>query len=293
MTTKDHLALLRTLARNWWLFWNKVWNNPRFLKDLEQIANMERLEGVREDLPFANTEISMIEWYAHHPESYEKILQIGRKIQSQMSIGHIVKMEEMLSIWMDKLDFGPEWKDTLMTFITTGILCPPIHTFHMEMIRAKSDIKSDKRLVKIVLSPEASIDEIRLAWKLQIQKMKKEGWPDFGTKKLSKGLKNNLVEELAVIKAKSNLTHEFMFPNLNEMERQAVRGSKDPEVVKKIASVYRRKMREIEHVKVKPIKVRTKKTYSDIAVELHGMLKNKDIKKKANLLRQHKHRLKM
>ncbi len=235
----------------------------------------------------------MIEWYAHHPESYEKILQIGRKIESQMSIGHIMKMEEMLSVWMDKLDLGPEWKDTLVTFVTTGILCPPIYTFHFEMIRAKNDIKSDKRLVKIILSPETSIDEIRLAWKLQIQKMKKGGWPDFDAKKLSKGLKNNLVEELAVTKVKSNLTHEFMFPNLNEMERQAVRGSKDPEVVKKIASVYRRKMREIEHVKVKPVKVRTKKTYGDVVVELHGVLKNKDIKKKANLLRQHKHRLKM
>lgn len=94
MTTKDHLTLLRSLARNWWLFWNKVWNNNEFFRDLEQIANMERLESVREDLPSPNTEISMIEWYAHHPESYEKILQIGRKIESQMSIGHIVKMEE-------------------------------------------------------------------------------------------------------------------------------------------------------------------------------------------------------
>jgi hypothetical protein len=293
MTAKDHIALLRTLARNWWLFWNKAWNNKEFFRDLEQIANMESLASVREDLPFPNTEISMIEWYAHHPESHEKVLQIGRKIQSQMSIGHILKMEEVLSVWMDKLDFGPEWKNTLVTFITTGILCPPIYTFHIEMTRAKNDRKSDKRLVKIVLSPETSIDEIRLAWKLKIVKMKEDGWPDFEAKKLSKGLKNNLIEELAVTKAKNSLTHEFMFPNLNEMERQAVKGSKDPEAVKKIAMVYRRKMREIEHVKVKQIKVRTRKTYNDVAVELHGALKNKDIKKKAALLRQHKHRLKM
>ena len=46
MTTKDHIALLRTLARNWWLFWNKVWNNPIFFKDLEKISNMERLARI-------------------------------------------------------------------------------------------------------------------------------------------------------------------------------------------------------------------------------------------------------
>lgn len=293
MTTKDHLALLKTLARNWWLFWHKVWNNPRFFKELEHLANMGILASIREDLPFPNTEISMINWYAHHPESYEKILHIGRKIKSQMIIIHVMKMEEMLDMWMDKLDFGIEWKDTLTTFITTGILCPPIYTFHLEMIPAKSDKKSSKKLVKIILSPETSIDELRLAWKLQIQDMKNEGWPDFKKVNLADGLKKNLVEEVAVAEVKDNLTHEFMFPDLNEIERQATRGKTDPEAVKKIAMVYRRKMRDIEHVKVKSVKVRTKKTYNDIAVEFNETLKNKDIKKKEALLRQHKHRLKM
>lgn len=292
MTTKDHIALLRTLARNWWLFWNKTWNNKEFFRDIEQIANMERLASIREDLPFPNTEISMIEWYAHHPESHGKVLQIGRKMQSQMSIGYIINMEEMLSVWMDKLNFGPEWKDTLITFITTGILCPPIYTFHLEMIPAKNDEKSDKKLVKIVLSPETSIDEIRLAWRLNIQKMKKDGWPDFKTKNLSKGLRDNIIEEVVVEKSKSNLTHEFMFPDLSDMERRYTKHDTDPNVVKRKTMEYRRKMRDVANVKVKPFKMRSKKTYSDIAVELNGTLKNKDKKRKANLLRQHKHRSK-
>ena len=77
MSTKDHIALLKTLTRNWWLFWHKAWNNKEFFRDLERMANMEKLSSIREDLPFPNTEISMIDWYAKHPESHEKILKIG------------------------------------------------------------------------------------------------------------------------------------------------------------------------------------------------------------------------
>ena len=293
MATKDHIKLLKTLARNWWLFWHKAWNNKAFFRDLERMANMEKLASIREDLPFPNTEILMINWYARHPESHEKILQIGRKIESQMSIGHIMNMEEMLSIWMDKLDFGPEWKDTLVTFITTGILCPPIYTFHFEMIRAKNDRKSDKRLVKIILSPETSIEEIRLVWKLQIQKMKDGGWLDFKKVNLTAGLKKNLIEEVAVYKAKNNLSTDFKYPDLSQMETIKIRGKEnDPKEVKKIVTEYRRKMKQVENVSMKPLKVRSKKTYGDIAQELHGAFKNKDIKRKAALLRQHKHRLK-
>ena len=292
MTTKDHLALLRTLARNWWLFWHKAWNNKGFFGDLEKLANEGNLADVREELPFINTDISIIEAFAYYSKSHEIILKIGKKIKSRMSIGHIMKMEETLAHWMDKLDFGPEWKDALVTFITTGILCPPIYTFHVEMIRAKSDRKSDKKLVKLVLSPETSIDELRLAWKLQIQKMKTDGWPHFKKVNLADGLKKNLMEEVAVEKAKNNLTHEFMFPDLSEMERQATRRDTDPEVVKRKTMEYRRKMRDVANVKVKPFRMRKKKTYSDIAEELHGVLKNKNKKKKASLLRQHKHRLK-
>jgi len=293
METKDHLALLKTLTRNYWLFWRKAKNNKGFFNDLERLANMGNLKSVREELPFINMDVSIIEAFAYYPKSHETILEIGRKIRSQMTIGHIMDMDETLDTWMDKLDFGPEWKESLVTFITTGILCPPIYTFHLEMIPAKQDRKSDKKLVKIVLSPETSIDDLRLAWKLQIQKMKKDGWPDFKTKNLSKGLKDNLVEELAVEKAKSDLAHEFMFPNLSEMERQSTKHDTDPKVVKEKAMIYRRRMREMEGVKVKPVKVRLKKTYDDIAQELHGTLKNKDRKKKAALLRQHKHRSKM
>lgn len=293
METKDHIALLKTLARNWWLFWRKAKNNKGFFNDLEHLANMGNLKSVREELPFINTDISIIEAFAYYPKSHEIILGISRRIRSQMTIGHIMEMHEMLDIWMDKLDFGPEWKDSLIALITTGILCPPIYTFHLEMIPAKYDKKSDKKLVKIVLSPETSIDELRLAWKLQIQKMKKDGWSDFKTKNLSKGLKDNLIEEVAVEKAKSDLTREFMFPNLSGMERQATKHDTDPKVVKEKAMVYRRRLREMEGVKIKPVKVRLKKTYGDIAIELHGTLKNMDKKKKAALLRQHRHRSKM
>jgi hypothetical protein len=152
LSTVDHMALLKTLARNYWLFWRKAKNNKRFFLDLEKLANEGNLASVREELPFINTDISIIEAFAYYPKSHEAILGIGRKIRSQMSIGHIVKMEELLETWMDKLDFGPEWKDTLVTFITTGILCPPIYTFHVEMIPAKNDRKSDKKLVKMVLT---------------------------------------------------------------------------------------------------------------------------------------------
>lgn len=294
MSTKDHIALLKTLTRNWWLFWHKAWNNKEFFRDLERMANMEKLSSIREDLPFPNTEISMIDWYAKHPESHEKILKIGRKIKSQMGIGHIMKMDEILSVWMDKLDFGPEWKDTLVTLITTDILCPPIFTFHFGMTPANSDRKLDKRLVKIVLSPETSIDEISLAWKLQIKKMKKDGWSDFKKVNLTAGLKKNLMEEVAVHKAKNDLSTDFRYPDLSQMETIKIKGKEhDPEEVKKIVTEYRRRLKQVENVSVKPLKIRSKKTYRDIAQELHGTLKNKDIKKKANLLRQHKHRLKM
>ena len=203
-------------------------------------------------------------------------------------------MEEILGYWMDKLDFGPEWKDALVTLITTGILCPPIYTFHMEMIAAKSDKKSDKKLVKLILSPETSIDELRLAWKLQIQKMKTEGWPDFKKVNLADGLKKNLMEEVEVEKLKNDLSTDFKYPDLSQMETIKIRGKEnDPKEVKRIVSDYRRKLKQFENVSVKPLKMRPRKTYTDIAEEIHGLLKNKDKKKKADLLRQHKHRSKM
>lgn len=287
------MALLKTLARNYWLFWRKAKNNKGFFLDLEKLANEGNLASVREEFPFINIDISIIEAFAYYPKSHETILSIGRKIKSQMSIGHIMKMEETLDMWMDKLDFGPEWKETLVTLITTGILCPPIYTFHIDTVLAKKSKKSDQKLVRITLSPETSIDELRLAWKLEIQKMKHDSWPDFKKVNLADGLKKNLIEEVAVERTKNNLSHEFMFPNLNEIERQASKYDTDPNVVKRKTMEYRRKMREAANVKVKPFKVRLKKTFGDVAIELHGALKNKDKKKKANLLRQHKHRSKM
>jgi len=294
MDTKDHIALLKTLARNYWLFWRKAKNNKGFFRDLEKLAHEGNLKGVKEELPFINTDISIIEAFAYYPKSHEAILNIGRKIKSQMSIGHIVKMEETLDIWMDKLDFGPEWKDTLVTFITTGILCPPIYTFHMEMIPAKSDKKSDKKLVKLILSPETSIDELRLAWKLQIHKMKTEGWPDFKKVNLADGLKKNLMEEVEVEKLKNDLSTDFKYPDLSQMESIKIKGKEnDPKEVKKIVSDYRRKLKQFENVSIKPLKIRLRKTYTDVAEEIHGPLKSKDKRKKASLLRQHRHRSKM
>ena len=293
LSTADHMGLLKTLARNYWLFWRKAKNNKGFFSELEEMAHMGNLASVREELPFINTDISIIEAFAYYPMSHETILNIGKKIKSQMTIGHIMDMEEMLDTWMDKLDFGPEWRETLVTLITTGILCPPIYTFHIDTVPAKKSRKSDQKLVRITLSPETSIDELRLAWKLQIQKMKHDSWPDFKKVNLADGLKKHLMEEVAVEKAKSDLSHEFKFPDLNEIERQATKHDTDPNVVKRKTMEYRRKMREVANVKIKPFKVRLKKTFVDVAVELHGALKNKDKKKKADLLRQHKHRSKV
>lgn len=293
MSTEDHLALLETLTKNWYLFWYKAMSNGGFVRDLERIANMDRLATVREDLPFLNPEISLIKWYSIYPESYEKILDISKKIRTKMTLGHILEMNEVIDAWMDKLDLGPEWKDSLITLITTGILCPPIYTFSVDTIPAKENKKSDLKLVTITLSPETSIDELRIAWRLSIKKLKEDAWPNFKKVNLTDGLKNNLLEEIKVRKAKKNLSTDFKYPDLNYIETVAIKGKEnDPKAVKDIVMGYRRKLRDIENVKMKKFIVRKKKTYGDVAVELNGMLKNKEKKKKAALLRQHKHRSK-
>lgn len=293
MSTEDHLALAETLTKNYYLFWYKVKDNEGFFSDLKRVANIDILATVREYLPFLNLEISMIEAYAYYPESYEKIMDIKSKIMLKMTINHVVEMYEVIDTWMDKLDLGPEWKDSLVTLITTGILCPPRYSFTIHTVPAKQTKKSNLKLVTITLSPETSIDELRIAWRLHIKKMKEDGWPKFKKINLTDGLKNNLIEHIKVTKAQKNISTDFKYPDLNYIETVAIKGkASDPKAVKKIVMEYRRKLRDIENVKIKKFTVRKKKTYGDIAVEINGPLKNKDKKKKAALLRQHKHRSK-
>lgn len=280
ISKKSQIIQLKTMIKNEYFLYACIAKHKELGRDLNRLAEMEELKVYREHFPFPNTEISMAKCFAGNLGLYERIIEIGKRISISRTLKTVVLMDEVIGHWMEKLDLGKEWKDTFVTYVTTGVLCPPIHNFYME--------EKEKRIT-ITLNPDTSIRDIKAVWG-DIAKKMEDIWPNFKKMNFSEGMKKNLEEQAKIRNVKNTLTPDFKYQNLTGYEEALIRG-KDPQKAKQLISEYRGLKLKVDGVKRQSIKIKERKTDRDIVKELQGVVKGKDLKKAINRLRQQRHRL--
>jgi len=161
--TKDPI---KTLLKNGYIFFLKLLNFRKdFLIDLEKLQNKWPSKYRKKPLGFA--------WdYKREEVIKKRKLAYSQRIKFINSIKKKDKAPDFykdINDFLKKYDFGYEWFTSIINYVVSLWLFPPLYNLDIE--------NSDKRVL-ITLNPDTSLDDIRAAWP-KIKKKQKELWPNF------------------------------------------------------------------------------------------------------------------
>lgn len=274
---KYKMESFKQMLLNQQIFYRSIAKYPELFKEMKYLAMLPAMNQIRDKFPFPNTHYKMPMLFYNH----SLLMKVGVQLGSIIGIGTLMDIHVFIGRWIEQTELGKEWEGTLLTFITGGILCPPIHNFHME--------KKGKRVL-ITLNPDTSIEDIRNEWP-DISREKKKAWPGFKKKSLSSNF-NIVAKEYIESLKKNEVPDELKYHELTEYETFIAKKAPDLASAKRDVSKFRGKMLVIERKARKPMRIKTKKTDQDIAKELYRPKTRKEVAKKVNLIRQHLRRFK-
>jgi hypothetical protein len=289
--TKTEEVQIRRMLVNERIFYKALIKNNDILGKLLELAHLEGLSDIRQDLPMPGEPLRPSVYFTHNT----KFIDWSMKIFTSLDDETKKKIQgDILKIMM-QAKLGREWLNPLTTFVILGIMLPPIHSFSIEkepisILEKASDLTRQYR-VKIVLDPDATIDEIRAAWP-EIQRFSKEGWPNVKKVNLSKNFNTHLKEYLTMLSKKEKV---LPFKPNDGYEEILARQTQDADELLKLVKRHRNGKMEQDNIKAKPIsrkKVTENKTARDVSREVYGSKTKKNEKKSIDMIRQHLKRLK-
>ncbi len=273
--TKDNIESFKRMLKNQQDFYRITMKHHELFQELGRIAMMPSMSEIRKELPFPNKKVTLPECFYNYP----RFMMHGRILVESLDLEDRHKITSFIDRWIAETESGEEWIGTILTFIMTGILCPPIQNFHMRRVGKR---------IQLTLNPDTSIDDLRQEWPL-IDKSISAAWPNFQKTNLTKNFNKMIQEYTDAVVAKKNVSDDFKFQGLSEFETILAKQAKDP---KKAISEYRGKRLLTQGAPRKPVLIKTKKTDRDVVKELYAPKSKKDENKKVNNLRQHLRRLK-
>jgi hypothetical protein len=92
--------------------------------------------------------------------------------------------------FLKKYDFGYEWLNTIIDYVISLWLLPPLHNL---------DIQNSNKRILLTLNPDTSLNDIREAWP-RIKKEQKKLWPNFKIINFTKKSLKNLEIAISDIK---------------------------------------------------------------------------------------------
>ena len=174
---------------------------------------------------------------------------------------------------LPRFGFGPEWRDAFITAIATGVPIVPDRNLFIKTTGVQG-----KQSVVLILSPTASVDDIKEAWP-EIKRRQKELWPDFEKINLNKKSYPRLrdfVQFKVAKKNRSNLSMGERYPNLSDYDLRML----PIDGIKKI-----KKYRIERGVRTKII-IRNRKKNTDIVKDLLGIKNKNALKRKVESLKK-------
>ena len=260
----------KVFLKNEYIFLRLLATNYRFSNELGKIFTVFNPSKGLTDLKLSEpVHLCFIKENEIRSEAIKKL--------SRWSAEKASLFESKINILLNRYGWGQEWFTTLVLLVLTQKLCPPRFNLHID--NGFNRLYS-KRVI-LILNPDTSIEDLKDNW-TEIQTLQEVLWPDFKKTNLNKKRFSNLLTHLETEHSRHNLGDEEKYPGLGYYERTMAKAGKYAEMVKQ---------RKLSKEKVKPLKIKNKKTYKEIVREL-TLIRNKEtLKKEANKLSQLKRRI--
>lgn len=175
MKKKEIENIAKTIAKNYLSFSRKIFNDSNFSTKLQNLLNkygdQEKIKSVIPSI------VSFDKWKANNYESIlksvsSKSARRGLVVVNAFDVNRKSEFFKSISDFLTEFDLGSEWKNTLITLVTTGEFYPPNKNFYI------GRVIYDKKRVMITLNPDTSLEDLAYSWNL-IKGFQKYLWPDF------------------------------------------------------------------------------------------------------------------
>lgn len=168
-------SLAKMIAKNYLVFCTRIFKDHDFSRELRALLN--RYYDPAKTKSVIPSVLSFKIWNANNRElmiksASPKFARKGLSIINTFDENKKSKFLHSISNFITEFNLGKEWRNTLITLITTGEFYPPNKNFYVG-----ASIADEKRVV-ITLNPDTSLEDLVAEWNV-IKKLQKFLWPDF------------------------------------------------------------------------------------------------------------------
>lgn len=214
----------RSVTRNLYLFGALLHKEKGFLRDLRALQKRIRSAG-----QFTIPELQRYFWIEFTGKE-----EVGLKVRKFLS--RHLENDRFNEVWDEikkillKYDLGQEWEDTLWIYIVSNKVFPPLYNFHLFEHLPGGRRYGDSR-VGIILNPDTSIRDLMEAWP-KINKLQRSYWVGFKKKNLTKSSFKFLLDDIAILQKKSNISDKERYSELSWYETALAKQGKFKEILK-------------------------------------------------------------